>query len=318
MRRGRSAESVGRHKDGSTFPMELDLSDVATGTGTIHIACLRDISERRSYTETLQHQALHDNLTGLPNRVLFGDRVDACAPGRDQERASRCALMVMDLDEFKQVNDTLGHQHGDALLKLVTERLVGCLRDGDTVARLGGDEFGILPRRQASTWPAPRRSSGRSSRRSSRRSSSTATPSRCTASIGITLAPGDGDNVDDLLRRADLAMYDAKRTGSGYALFAAEQEEAPARRLALLGDLRRCIERDELVLHLPAEDRPRHDGDRRRRGPDPLEPPVGARVHAGRVHARGRAQRADDPADRVGDQRGLAPAADLARRRLST
>ena len=108
------------------------------------------------------------------------------------------------------------------------------------------------------------------------------------ASIGITLVPEHGDNIDDLLRRADLAMYDAKRSGSGYALFAAEQEEAPARRLALLGDLRHCIERDELVLHY----QPKIDLDtretRRRRGADPLEPPVRAPAHARRVHARGR------------------------------
>ena len=124
--------------------MELDLSDVELETGTIHIGCLRDISERQSYTEALQHQALHDNLTGLPNRVLFGDRVTHAIRAALRTGDS-LALLVMDLDDFKQVNDTLGHQHGDALLKLVTERLVGCLRDGDTVARLGGDEFGILP-----------------------------------------------------------------------------------------------------------------------------------------------------------------------------
>ena len=248
LRSGRSTESVGRRRDGSTFPMELDLSDVVLATGkTVHIACLRDISERRSYTETLQHQALHDNLTGLPNRVLFGDRV-AHAVRAAVRGGESLALMVMDLDEFKQVNDTLGHQHGDALLKLVTERLVDCLRDGDTVARLGGDEFGILPRGSVDlagaatvVWKIQQALEPTFS------VDGHAIDVR--ASIGIVLAPGHGDNVDELLRRADLAMYDAKRTGSGYALFAAEQEEGPARRLALLGDLRRCIDRDELVLH---------------------------------------------------------------------
>jgi diguanylate cyclase (GGDEF)-like protein/PAS domain S-box-containing protein len=246
-RGGRTAESVGRRKDGSTFPMELDLSDVELETGTIHIGCLRDISERQSYTEALQHQALHDNLTGLPNRVLFGDRVTHAIRAALRTGES-LALLVMDLDEFKQVNDTLGHQHGDALLKLVSERLVGCLRDGDTVARLGGDEFGMLPGggtdlagAAALVWTIQQ----------------ALEPSFMVdghvidvqASIGITLVPVHGDNVDDLLRRADLAMYDAKRTGTGYAVFAAEQEETPARRLALLGELRRCIERNELVLH---------------------------------------------------------------------
>ena len=155
--------------------MELDLSDVKLGSGTIHIGCLRDISERQTYMQALQHQALHDNLTGLPNRVLFGDRVELAIQAALRVGDS-LALLLLDLDEFKQVNDTLGHQHGDALLKLVTERIVGCLREWDTVARLGGDEFGILLG-EASTWQERRRSSGSSSRRSSRHSSSTARPS---------------------------------------------------------------------------------------------------------------------------------------------
>jgi diguanylate cyclase (GGDEF)-like protein/PAS domain S-box-containing protein len=244
---GRSAQSVGRRRDGTTFPMELDLSNVELATGTIHIACVRDISERQTYTDTLQHQALHDNLTGLPNRVLFANRATH-AIHVAQRAGKSLGLLVVDLDDFKQVNDTLGHQQGDVLLKLVTERLLACLRNADTVARLGGDEFGVLTntgidlagtasvvwRIQHALEP-PFIVDGHAI--------------NVNASIGMTLAPGHGDNVDDLLRRADLAMYDAKRSGSGYALFAAEQEEAPARRLALLGELRRCIERRELVLH---------------------------------------------------------------------
>jgi diguanylate cyclase (GGDEF)-like protein/PAS domain S-box-containing protein len=246
-RSGRSVESMGRRRDGSTFPMELDLSDVQLGTRTIHIACLRDISARRAYTSELRYQALHDVLTDLPNRVLFSDRVQH-ALGAAVREDHQVAILLLDLDDFKQVNDTLGHPQGDLLLKLVADRLVGCLRAGDTVARLGGDEFGVLPMGStdlaeavAIAWKIQRALEpafvveGRSI--------------DATTSIGITLAPDHGDNVDDLLRRADLAMYDAKRTGTGYALFAAEQEEAPARRVALLGNLRHCIEREELVLH---------------------------------------------------------------------
>ena len=246
-REGRSAKSTGRRKDGSTFPMDLELSDVQLGTRKIHIGCLRDISERQTYTETLQYKALHDDLTDLPNRVLFGDRVNHAIQAALRV-PEPLALLVMDLNEFKQVNDTLGHQQGDILLKLVADRLVNCLREGDTVARLGGDEFGILPR--GSTDLAGAATVAWKIQRALEEPFFVEDHAiDVKASIGMTLVPEHGDNIDDLLRRADLAMYDAKRTGSGYALFAVEQEETPARRLALLSDLRHCIENDELVLH---------------------------------------------------------------------
>jgi diguanylate cyclase (GGDEF)-like protein/PAS domain S-box-containing protein len=244
---GRSQEWIGSRNDGSKFSMELDLSDVQKNTRISYIACLRDISERERYTQTLQHQALHDPLTGLPNRVLFGDRVDYAirASARTKEPL---AVLLMDLDGFKLVNDSLGHQNGDELLRLVALRLLDCLRTGDTVARLGGDEFGVLlhgggdlPGIASVVWKIQAalepqfELSGHTV--------------DVHASIGIAQVPQHGDNIDDLLRRADLAMYDAKRLGTGYTLFAAEQEDAPARRLALLGDLRHCIERHELVLH---------------------------------------------------------------------
>jgi diguanylate cyclase (GGDEF)-like protein/PAS domain S-box-containing protein len=240
-------ETLGRRRDGSTFPMELALSELDVGAQPILIGCLRDISARRALTDSLQHQALHDDLTDLPNRVLFADRVDH-AMRAAKRTGAHLALLVMDLDDFKEVNDSLGHQHGDALLKLVAGRLLDCVREGDTVARLGGDEFGILllddidlAGAVAVAWnlqkalEAPFLVDGHTL--------------EAKASIGITLVPEHGDNVADLLRRADLAMYDSKRSGRGYALFAAEQEDGPARRLALLGDLRHCIEREELVLH---------------------------------------------------------------------
>ncbi len=245
--RGRSAHSLGRRKDGSTFPMELDLSEMQLETGVVHIGCFRDISERQTYTETLQYQALHDDLTDLPNRVLFGDRVDL-AVSAALRTGTPISVMLLDLNDFKSVNDTLGHQHGDTLLKLVATRLAGCVRDTDTVARLGGDEFGILLLGDTDLAGAA----------SVAWKVEVALQSvfvveehevEMKASIGIALAPEHGDNVDDLLRRADLAMYDAKRAGASFAVFAAEQEEAPKRRLALLNDLRHCIERDELVLH---------------------------------------------------------------------
>ena len=161
----------------------------------------------------------------------------------------------MDLDDFKHVNDTLGHQHGDALLKLVTERLVDCLREGDTVARLGGDEFGILPLAATDLAGAAR---------VVWTIQQALEPTfvvdghviEVKASIGITLVPLHGDNVDDLLRRADLAMYDAKRAGTG--LRAVRRRAGgdpgapprPARRAAPVHRARRA------GAALPAEDRP--------------------------------------------------------------
>jgi diguanylate cyclase (GGDEF)-like protein/PAS domain S-box-containing protein len=234
-------------KDGSTFALELDLSKVHLGTRTIHIGCLRDVSAQQLYHDQLEQAALHDPLTGLPNRVLFTERAEhALRVGlRTNEPL---ALLLLDLNGFKAVNDSLGHHAGDVLLKIVAERLTGCLRKGDTVARLGGDEFAVLPLGRtdlasaaAVVWKIQQ---------------ALAPPFEIdehvvsvSASIGIALAPDHGEQVGNLLRRADLAMYDAKRSGTGYAMFSAEQEDAPARRLNLLTDVRNCIARGELVLH---------------------------------------------------------------------
>jgi diguanylate cyclase (GGDEF)-like protein/PAS domain S-box-containing protein len=244
---GRLGELVGCRKDSSTFAMELDFTDLRLDSRVTHVGCLRDVSQRRTYTETLQHAALHDPLTDLPNRVLFGDRATQAI--RAALRADEpLALLLLDLDGFKEVNDTFGHQYGDDLLKLVAARLVTCLRDGDTVARLGGDEFGILP--LGATDLAGAASVAWKLQQALDDPFVVGDNAiKVQASIGITLIPEHGDNIDDLLRRADLAMYDAKGSGGGYALFASEHEEAPARRLALLSDLRRSVDRNELVLH---------------------------------------------------------------------
>ena len=243
----RTVEWIGRRRGGTSFPVSFGLSEAQLGDRRIYVACLRDVSAQQAYTEALRHRALHDGLTELPNRALFGDRANQ-AIGTALRTGEPLALMILDLDGFKGVNDSLGHEHGDVLLKLVGERLVACLRDSDTVARLGGDEFGVILPTGADlagvasvVWKIQQ---------------AFATPFSVLGhsvevgiSIGITLVPQHGDNIDDLLRRADLAMYDAKRTRTGFALFAAEQEDAPARRLALIGNLRDCISGDQLVLH---------------------------------------------------------------------
>jgi len=240
-------ETVGRRKDGSCFPMEMDMSLMQIGTQTFTIGCIRDISTRKAYTKALEHRTLHDDLTGLPNRTLFADRVDRAIASADRSDES-CGVLLVDLDEFREVNDTLGRKQGDALLKAVAERLRGVIRDSDTVARLGGDEFGILPYGETDVETA----------------AVIAWKVRAAfehpfvinghvidmhASIGIAFFPEHGLATSDLLRRADLAMHQAKRSGSGLAVFAAASGDQTARRLTLLSELRDGISRGELVLH---------------------------------------------------------------------
>jgi diguanylate cyclase (GGDEF)-like protein/PAS domain S-box-containing protein len=243
----RGADTVGRRSDGSTFPMEVALGQMPHGDRVYTLAVVRDVSERTAHTAALQHQALHDSLTGLANRTLFGQHVVTALATAKRGNEPR-SVLVMDLNNFKSVNDTLGHDHGDALLRQVGERLQGVLREADTVARLGGDEFAILPEgptdlvaAAAVAWKiqqaceAPFEICGEQL--------------HVASSTGIALYPDHGTNTSDLLRRADLAMYEAKRSGASHAVFDAEHEQQLARHLALLGDLRHCIAREELVLH---------------------------------------------------------------------
>ena len=303
---------MGRRKDGSCFPMEMETSQMQIGERTFTIACVRDISERKAYTEALGHQALHDALTGLPNRTLFGDRMDQAIASADRAGEPRGVLM-MDLDGFKQVNDTLGHDHGDTLLREVGKRLVAALRETDTVARLGGDEFGILLD-GATDLAAAATAAWKIQQACEPEFVIDDEVVHVSASIGIALFPEHGRTTADLLRRADLAMYDAKRSGSSHAVFDAAQEQQMAHQLALLADLRECVARDELVVHYQPQDRPRDPQDHRRRGAGPLAPPHAGSAAARQLPARGGAHRPDRAADEMGAQRGSAPAADLARR----
>lgn len=240
-------ESVGCRKDGECFPMELDFSQTQIGERTFTIGCIRDISGRKAYTEALEHRALHDDLTGLPNRTLFGDRMDRSMAFAGRAEESR-SVLVVDLDEFREVNEKLGFEQGDAVLRAVAERLRGALHDSDTVARLGGDEFAVLPSGETEVEAAagiawkirevfeqPFLVNG--------------DVVNVRASIGIAFFPEHGRATADLLRRAGLALRWAKRSGSGLAVFTAEPEDQTARRLTLLSQLRDSIPRDQLVLH---------------------------------------------------------------------
>ncbi|MBI4492094.1 MAG: diguanylate cyclase [Chloroflexi bacterium] len=205
-----------------------------------------DITKRKQAEEALERQALYDALTGLPNRTLLHDRLRQVLLAAQRNTRS-LALLVMDLDGFKEVNDTLGHHCGDALLPQVGQRLREALRASDTVARLGGDEFAVLlPTADAEGALLAARKLLRALEPSFVVEGQSL---EVRMSIGIALSPDHGADAETLLRRADIAMYAAKRAQSGYALYTFDQDEHTPSRLALMGELRQAIDQDGLVLH---------------------------------------------------------------------
>ncbi len=214
---------------------------------------LREAAVRREHKQaeaTIQHMAYYDTLTNLPNRNMLYERL-LNAIRTDSGEGKSMALLLMDLDRFKEINDTLGHHRGDLLLQQVGSRLRSVLWAPDIVARLGGDEFAILlPRLAAAAdvnvvvqkilkaLEAPFPIEG--------------LPIAVEASIGIALYPDHGGNPDSLLQRADVAMYAAKKSG-GYVIYDAQHDQHSPRRLALLGELRHAIDRDQLLLHYQPE-----------------------------------------------------------------
>ena len=210
-----------------------------------------EVDERKRLAEQLRHQAFHDPLTGLPNRALLRDRAAQAIRDADRELVP-AALALIDLDRFKEVNDTLGHHFGDQLLVQVGQRLATALREDDTVARLGGDEFAVVlgrietidaavgvAKKLQAAFTEPFALEGLSL--------------EMEASIGVALYPDHASDPEELLRHADIAMYAAKRTHAGFALFDPAQDEHSPRRLALLGELRRAIEGQQLLLYYQAK-----------------------------------------------------------------
>jgi diguanylate cyclase (GGDEF)-like protein len=193
-----------------------------------------------------EHQSIHDALTGLPNRVLFRDRVEQAIQAA-RRTGEGCSVMLMDLDHFKEINDTLGHHQGDRLLQEVAARLRSTLRASDTVARLGGDEFGVLLHGVAD----PARAAGVAEtllERLHEPFAVDATTLQVGGSMGVACHPAHGDDVETLIQRADIAMYAAKESSAGHAVFDASQDHHSPRRLALAAELRGAIERSQLVL----------------------------------------------------------------------
>jgi len=194
-----------------------------------------------------EYQALHDDLTNLPNRVLLHDRIHQSILGIEREK-SLVAVMLMDLDRFKEVNDTLGHHSGDLLLQQIGPRLRSILRESDTVARLGGDEFAILLPNVLDR-PAAVQVADKIKRALDLPFEIQGLKLNIEASIGISFAPDHGRDVDTLIQRADVAMYVAKGSGSGYAIYTPEQDRHSPNRLVLVGQVRQAMEDQEISLY---------------------------------------------------------------------
>ena len=240
-----------RRPDGSLIWVSINsraLGGVGGQAPSEVVVSFIDVTERRSFEERLTYLAQNDALTGLPNRALLLDRLGQ-ALTRAARRQSAVGIMLFDLDRFKEVNDSLGHSAGDAVLREVAARVRRALRDSDTVARLGGDEFcvvledcerrdkvGITASKLQRLFDEPIAAEGREVFTG--------------ASIGIATYPDDGNSIEDLIRHADTAMYDAKRDGgNGHRFYSRERHSRPADRLHLGTALRRAIDRNELVLH---------------------------------------------------------------------
>jgi len=209
---GKVADLVGMRRDGSEFPLDISLNTFEDDAGNRITAFIRDITERRRQEARIRHQATHDELTGLPNRLLLADRL-AQALAHAGRHGTKVAVMLLDLDNFKLVNDSMGHLEGDAVLKEVARRLTESLRREDTVARFGGDEFIILLSdvgRETDLAAVAGNILKTFERPIQIREGHVINAS---ASLGIALYPDDGTDEETLVRYADMAMYEAKQSG---------------------------------------------------------------------------------------------------------
>ncbi|HUO84235.1 MAG TPA: EAL domain-containing protein, partial [Thermoanaerobaculia bacterium] len=239
-------EAIAVRKDQSEYTLNLLLVPIHDEMGEVRLwlAYLRDVSDQKAKLATLEHQALHDALTGLPNRALLLDRLEQSIL-QARHRGTAAGLMITDLDRFKEINDTFGHHFGDALLQQVGDRLRDVVPDSNTVARMGGDEFAVV-------LPAIS-DAGETMRVARRILNALEHPFTVEAqqfdvgiSIGIAMFPDHGNDAATLLRRADTAMYSAKREGIGYAVYTQDLDTEDPGLLSLRVELRLAIERNEL------------------------------------------------------------------------
>jgi diguanylate cyclase (GGDEF)-like protein len=235
-----------RRSDVASFSRDdLHLFETLANHASVSLQNGRLVDELRLQLAENRHQAMHDSLTGLPNRTLFQQRLDEAVAARHPRR--HVAVLLMDLNRFKEVNDTLGHYFGDQLLKEVAKRLQAAVGNDTTVARLSGDEFGFLI--------GDLDDAGQAVNAAKQMLDVLEAPFlveeltlQVGASIGVALCPQHGEDADALLQRADVAMYVAKEARAGVELYAPERDQHSPARLALSGEIRRALERDELLV----------------------------------------------------------------------
>jgi diguanylate cyclase (GGDEF)-like protein/PAS domain S-box-containing protein len=236
--------------DGSSLPAHVTITALRDGNGLVNgfLGIAYDITERKRRDEYTRHIAHHDAVTGLPNRVLLQDRLEM-AMKRSRRDGSLVGVLMIDLDHFKRINDSLGHHIGDVILAKISERLVGCVRNGDTVARMGGDEFVVmLP--DVTDAESTKRIAAAIVERVAAPIMAGIHELHVTPSVGVSLFPDDGHDVHTLLRHADMAMYQAKASGRRcFRVFSNAMERAAAEKLELEAAMRRALEREEFVIH---------------------------------------------------------------------
>jgi diguanylate cyclase (GGDEF)-like protein/PAS domain S-box-containing protein len=244
-----------RRRNGELYPVWASITAVKRDDGQVtHFVChFQDISERKQVQARIEHLAYHDPLTLLPNRSMLLDRLQH-ALARNRRRGLCGALLFMDLDRFKNINDSLGHRTGDLLLREVGSCVAGQIRDEDTVARLGGDEFVVLlaelDRNRETAAREARTLAERIHAAVSRNFDVAGYSLRVGASLGVAVFPDGDETADDILRHADIAMYRAKAAGRGtVCFFSPDMETAASERMELEGRLRHALERGEFTLH---------------------------------------------------------------------
>jgi diguanylate cyclase (GGDEF)-like protein/PAS domain S-box-containing protein len=241
-------EIIGVSKDGTLLDLEVRGRAYSYQGRKVRVTAVRDITERKKVEKRLEHQAFHDALTDLPNRQLLLDRLGHALRRTRRRRGRRVAALLMDLDNFKSINDSLGHEVGDLLLVVVAERLKRLLRPEDTLARFGGDEFVVLLEHVEGA-DVPVRVAKRIIEELRDPFVLEGREVYTRASIGIAIGEARTKDPGDLLRNADTAMYLAKDGGSGYKVFDTAMGHRAIDRLEAENDLRRAVEQEEFVVH---------------------------------------------------------------------